>query len=214
MKTEKINRTTLLFSLLGSIGLLVWWFLMPIFLPLADSANDFQVLILDKDWIYINMIGLFATLLVTLGFPGFYLAKYKNLNRPGFTGLVLASAGLILFTGIQYYETLLWPAAAQADSELLKVEGELVSGNAGLVAGLLISGLVLGLGYILFGISALRSGVFPKIPVWFLIVGAPVFGNGILLPVRTFGLLLFCSGIIWLAILLLKENKYQKINSI
>lgn len=214
MKTEQIIRITLLFNLSGAIGLLVWWFLMPVFLPLTDSANDFQVLILDKDWIFINMIGLIATLLVTLGFPGFYLAAFKDLNRLGFTGLVLASTGLILFTGIQYYETLLWPAAAQVDSELLKVEGELVSGNPGVFTGLLISGLLLALGFILFGISALRSGYFPRIPVWFLIIGAPVFGNGVLLPVRTLGLLLFCTGFIWLAILLLKKNKYQKINTI
>jgi hypothetical protein len=207
MKTEKIVRTTALFSLLGAIGLLVWWFSMPVFLPVSLSATHFQELILDRDWIPVNLVGLISTLLVTLGFPGFYLAKHNEFKRPGFMGLVLAGTGLILFTGIQYYETLLWPAAAKVNPDLLQVQGALVSGDTGVLAGLLVSGVFLGIGYILFGIAALRTRVFPKLPTWFLLVGAPVFGNGIVFPVRTLGLILFCTGTIWWAVWL--RNNYK-----
>lgn len=207
MSTEKIIKTTTLFSLLGAIGLLIWWCSMPVFLPLAGSANNFQQLILDRDWIFVNLIGLVATVMLTVGFPGFYLAKHEALGRLGFIGLIIASTGLILFTGIQYYETLLWPAAARVHPELVQVQGELVSGNSGVLAGLLVSGIFLGLGYILFGISVLKARAFKKFPAWFLLVGAPVFGNGIVLPVRTLGLLLFCTGTISLAIQVRKHSK-------
>jgi hypothetical protein len=73
-------------------------------------------------------------------------------------------------------------------------------------AGLLVSGILLGAGYILFGISALRAGTLPKTPLWFLIFGAPVFANGIIFPARTLGLLLFCAGTIWLALKLRKHS--------
>jgi hypothetical protein len=207
MKTEKIIRTTALFSLLGAIGLLVWWFSMPVFLPVSLSATHFQELILDQDWTLVNLVGLIATVLLTLGFPGFYLSKQEDFRQPGFLGLVLASTGLILFVSIQYYETLLWPAAARVNPDLLQVQGALVSGDRGVLAGLLVSGIFLGVGYILFGIAALRIKAFPKLPTWFLLVGAPVFGNGIVFPVRTLGLILFCTGILWWAIWLRKNIK-------
>jgi len=186
MKTTYLIKTAAWFSLIGAIGLLIWWFLMPVFLPVSDAGTDFQNMILDPDW------------------TGFY--QRPRPDRLGSAGLVVASTGLILFTGIQYYETLLWPAAASADPGLVGVTGALVSGDPGVAAGLLASGILLGAGYILFGISALRAHLLPKIPLWFLIVGAPVFANGIIFPARTLGLLLFCAGTIWLALKLRKHS--------
>ena len=172
---------------------------MPVFLPIADSSENFKNLVLDDQWILINIIGLVATLMVTLGFPGFYLKHPEKFNTMGFIGLITATAGLILFTGIQYYETLLWPAAARVNPELLQVKGALVSGDPGVVAGLISAGALLGIGYIMFGLSAIQTKAFPRLPVWLIIIGAPVFGNGIAFPVRTVGLILFCFGTIWLA---------------
>lgn len=79
--------------------------MMPVFLPVADSANNFQAMILDKDWISINVIGLVAVIMIAPGFPGFYLNKFDKFNKPGFIGVILASIGLMLFACIQYYET-------------------------------------------------------------------------------------------------------------
>lgn len=199
-------RTSALLSLAGAIGLLVWWFLMPLLLPVAEASTQFQNMILDRDWIPVNIAGLISTILITLGFPGFSLCHRENPDRIGSAGLIITSTGLILFACVQYYETLIWPAAAAIHPDLLQVKGALVSGNQGVTAGLLFSGIALGCGYILFGISALRTRRLPKIPVWFLISGAPVFANGIVFPVRTIGLLLFCAGTIWLALHLRKSE--------
>lgn len=199
MKIDSIIKTEAILSIIGAIGLLLWWFLMPIFLPIADSSDNFKNLILDSNWVQINVIGLISTLLLTLGFPGFYLKNYEKFNKIGFSGLIITLTGFILFTSIQYYETLLWPAAAQVNPELLQVKGALVSGDFRVVTGLIVSGAFFGIGFILFGISALQTKSYPKIPLWFLIIGAPLFGNGILFPLRTVGLLLFCIGTIWLA---------------
>jgi len=199
MITSRIVKTESLLCIIGGVGLMIWWFLMPVVLPISDSSENFKNLVLDNNWIPINIIGLISTLSLTLGFPGFYLKYHERFNNLGFAGLIIASSGLVLFTGIQYYETLLWPAAAQVNPELLQVKGALVSGDLRVVAGLVASGAFLGIGYIIFGISALQTKAYPKVPVWFIIVGAPVFGNGIAFPIRTVGLLLFCVGTIWLA---------------
>jgi len=200
MNITTIIRIEATMSSIGAVGLLMWWFSMPIFLPIADATEHFQNLILDSNWVFVNVIGLCSVLLLTLGFPGFYMKNYEKFNKLGFYGLIIASIGLILFTSIQYYETLLWPAAAKINPELLQINGAIVSGDLGVVVGLISSGAFLGIGYILFGISALQINSYPKIPLWFLIIGAPVFGNGIAFPIRTIGLLLFCIGTIWLSI--------------
>lgn len=200
MRINQIIQIERYLSLIGAAGLLAWWFLMPVLLPVSDSADSFQQMVLDNNWVSLNILGLVSTILMTLGYPGFYLAKHNTLNKTGFVGLMITCVGLILFTAIQYYETFLWPVAARVNPELLEVKGALVGGDAGIVAGLIISGIFLGLGYVLFGISSLKTKAYPKIPIWFLIIGAPVFGNGIIFPVRTVGLVLFCAGTIMLSL--------------
>ena len=49
---------------------------------------------------------------------------------------------------------------------------------------------------------------FLKIPKGFLIIRAPVFGDGIVFPIMTDCILLFSIGILWLADLLIKANVY------
>jgi len=202
MKATNIIRAEGTLSLIGASGILIWWFMMPLFLPTGDAADHFQNLVLDPEWIAVNLVGLISILFMILGFPGFYIKYYDRYQALGFIALIVAVTGLILYASVQYYETIIWPAAAQIDPELLQVHGALVSGDPIVVAGLLVSGAILGAGYILFGIATLRTGSFPKIPVWFLIVGAPLFGNGILFPVRTMGLILFAAGIIWMGIII------------
>lgn len=199
MKTINIINIGRLLSILGAIGLLIWWFLMPVLLPVTDAAENFKNLILNANWIALNILGLVSVLLLTLGFPVFYLASYDKFNKLGFYSLLISLTGLILFTCIQYYETFIWPAAAHINPELVQLEGALVSGDNAVKIVLLISGIFLGLGYILFGASALKTKKFSKTPLWFLIIGAPLFGNGIVFLIRTLGIVLFCVGTFWLA---------------
>jgi hypothetical protein len=206
MKTIHIVKTEGFLSITGGIGLIIWWSLMPVFLPTAEAADNFKNLILDENWVPINLIGLISTILLTLGFPGFYIHLHNRFNKAGFAGLMIASTGLLLFTCIQYYETIIWPAAAQINPELLQVQGNLVSGDTTVVAGLIISGAILALGYVIFGIASLSIRAYPRVPLWFLIIGAPLFGNGVLFPIRTVGLLLFSLGTIWLAISILRRQ--------
>lgn len=199
MKTVSIIKIGRSLNILGAIGLIIWWFLMPVLLPITDAAENFKNLILNANWLPLNILGLVSVLLLTLGFPVFYLASYDKFNKLGFYSLLIAVAGLILFTCIQYYETIIWPAAAQINPELVQMKGALVSGDNAVKIGLLIAGIFLGLGYILFGVSALRIKEFSKTPVWFLIIGTPLFGNGIVFSIRTIGIVLFCLGTILLA---------------
>jgi hypothetical protein len=210
MKVHKQISLLMDLNITGSAGLLIWWFLFPVILPIGDATENFQNLILDNNWTWLNLVGLVASLLLCLGLPGIYLAHLGDFSKSGFAGILLSCGGLILFTAIQYYETLIWPAAAQTNPELLQTNGPLISGNPGVLAGLLASGIILGIGYILFGMAALRTKKYNKTAILLLMTGAVVFGNGIVFPVRTIGLLLFCSGTIWLSLLIKKAQPGER----
>lgn len=200
MKTINILKIESSLCLAGSIGLLAWWFMMPLLLPTGDASHNFENLVLDPDWIGVNMLGFISIILLILGFPGYYLKQFEKYHTLGFTGIVTSITGLILYACIQYYETIIWPAAARVNPDLLQVKGALVSGDPVVVSGLLVSGVILGLGYILFGIASIKARSFPKVPVWLLMIGVPLFGNAVVFPARTVGLLLFAAGNIWLAL--------------
>ena len=50
MNTIRMVKTEGIPSIIGRVGLLIWWFLMPVLLPVNDSAENFQNLILDNHW--------------------------------------------------------------------------------------------------------------------------------------------------------------------
>ena len=209
MKTQQQISILLSLNIAGSVGLLIWWVMFPVLLPIADASQNFQEMILHSNWTVINLVGLLSAIMLCLGLPGMFLSQHLHFKMYGYLGLLLACTGLILFTAIQYYETLIWPAAAKVNAELLQSDGALVSGNSAVVAGLMVSGIVLGSGYVLFGISALKTRLFRKIAIWMLMIGATVFGNGIVFPVRTLGLILFVSGTIWLSVKIRKNLTHQ-----
>jgi hypothetical protein len=209
MNIQNQIRILLILNIAGSAGLLIWWFLFPVVLPIRDASENFQNLILDPNWTVINLAGLVSCLFLCLGLPGIFMLHYKHFEISGFVGLLLSCSGLILFTAIQYYETLIWPAAAQINPGLLETKGALVSGDSNVVLGLLISGIILGVGYILFGGAAIRTKMYPLAPLLCLMSGAVVFGNGVLFPLRTAGLILFVIGTVWLSILIRKQLANQ-----
>ena len=197
MTKNSIIRLAGLANIIGGILLIIWWTSMPVFLPVFDVAENFKDMVLHPCWVAVNMTGLISVLILALGFPGFYLARFERYGKWGFAAMILAVSGLILYTSIQYYETLIWPAAASQYPDMVQVEGVLVSGNTLVMAGLIISGAILSLGYILWGLMSLKNHAYPKIPSWLFVVGAPLFGVGIIFPVRTIGIILFCSATIW-----------------
>jgi len=114
-----------------------------------------------------------------------------------------------MFACIQYYETFLWPVVARYNPELLKLDGPLVFGDKLILVPLIISGVMLGLGYIMLGIDLLSNRALPKLAVIMLMFGALVFGNGVVFPIRTLGLLILSSAMIWIGVHLIRL-KYNK----
>lgn len=202
MKKESLIRFYGLLNIAGGTILLLWWLSMPLFLPVAEAAESFKNMVMHSGWIPVNIAGLLGVILLSLGFPGLYLGSYEKVGRWGLAAMILALTGLILFTAIQYYETLLWPAAASLNPDMVQLGGVLINGDPAVASGLVVSGIIMGLGYILWAVVSIRNRTYP---VWLsilLLIGAPLFANGVVFVLRTAGIMLFCTGTIGTGIFL------------
>ena len=67
-------------------------------------------------------------------------------------------------------------------------------------------GVILSVGFILFGVAYWRAKVFPRWAITFFTLGAVLFGIGMAIPIRTLGLVLWVIGWGWMGYLLWREN--------
>ena len=74
--------------------------------------------------------------------------------------------------------------------------GRLSPTNKLIFGAFLLSGIFWSLGYIILGITTIRSGHFAKWAGVLFTVGAVLFGFGMVIPIRTIGVLLFSIGMI------------------
>ena len=193
-------------SIIAGSLLLVWWILMGIMLPQAEAKESFDVIVTHSNWIPINIIGFMAVLIFAISLFLLYKTISEHLSKTGFFGFILGEIGIIWFACIQYYETFIWPLVGELHPELVKIDGALVFGNSIVMIPLILSGLVLGIGYLLFCIDLLKHNIVPKLVVWFLLIGVILFGNGLIAPIRTIGLILLVYSLIRVGLLQYREK--------
>lgn len=201
---SKLLRISGFSNILGALLLLVGWCSIGIFLWQELSSQDFTGLVLHPAWIPVNIAILISTFFILFGLVGIYLKQAEETGTWGLIGFILCFVGLVWYASIQYYETLLWPVIAAHAPTLFPAVGFSPT-NKFLSGAFLLSGVFWGLGYIVFGITTTRSGLFPKWASIVFAIGAVVFGLGMVPVIRTLGILLFAIGMMRLGIVLSRE---------
>lgn len=196
-------------NIAGGFLLLGFWYLYAILLPYNKLSDSLSILVMDKDWGFVNILGVVGSLLGLVGLVGIYMKMIDVSGRLGMVGFVLAMIGLALLLGTLLWDTIIWPILVNHDASLLDFNGPIYTSRT-FVPFFVIAGLVYGLGYILFGIAISQSGIFPSLAGLMFAVGAPLFGLGALfgkLQVypRSFGITLVGVAMIWLGILMSKS---------
>ena len=204
MISSKLIRWSGLLIILQSALFLLWWVLLGTLLPINVQLVD-QVL--DGNWMFVNVLGLIAAVLVPLCLVGLYARQVEKVGILGLLGFLLASIGSILFASLQFEETIAWPVFAVHAPVLLDVQGPLIS-NQAFSTIYLIMGLLYIVGFILFGIATMRAGVLTRWGALLLIISAPLFGAGLFVPVfvRTIGAVLYAVGFAWLGYTLWRDK--------
>jgi hypothetical protein len=206
MKKESIANVFSIMLAVSGFLFIIWWILLGISQMIGGSGGSLSQLVQSQGWIPINIIGLVASLLLVLGLMRILVEDSTNLGFLGFFGFIICILGVALFASLQFDETFVWPLLATYADSLLEIKGPMFT-NPGFFAAYIIMGILFTLGFIFIAVQSLRRNIFPKIPSVLIIIGAPIFGGGLYIPliVRTIGLILLGVSFIWVGFFKLKQ---------
>ena len=203
MKKKLILDVFSISLVISGILLIIWWALLGISQMFSNSGDSLSQLVQSSTWIPINIIGLIAALFLVIGLMRILFEEESSL---GLLGVIISIFGVVLFTAVQFEETFVWPLLARYSDNLLEINGPMFT-NLSWLSIYIIMGVLFALGFIIIAIHSLRRNIFPKTPSILMIIGAPIFGSGIYLPImiRTIGLIFLSISFIWIGFFKLKN---------
>jgi hypothetical protein len=209
MNYNKLTRWGGILNIVISALFLLWWVLMGVITVSSGtlSPTTLESVRLNGYQLY-SLIGLIACILAPIGFMGLYLPLAEKVGKVGLSGFLLSSIGVSLYGAMQYDETFTWPVLAVKAPALLGAGG--LMSDAAYMFIFLFMGLVLAVGFLLFGLAIGRSRAFPRWAVLCFAAGGILFGIGIAIPIRTLGLILMVAGWGWMGYLLSRTRAVYK----
>lgn len=189
-------------NIFSGLLMLAFWYLYAILLPYRQLSNTLSILVLDRHWTLVNVLGVSGSTLGLLGLVGLFFVQIDKIGRIGMVGFMCAFVGAALLLGALLWDTVIWPILAQHDPSLLDFQGPIYRSTT-FVPFFVAAGLVYSLGFILFGTATAQAEI---LPVWagiMLAIGAPLFGLGAMFGsfqviIRSIGVTVFSLGLIWL----------------
>jgi hypothetical protein len=195
-------------SIIAGILTIAFWF----FHPNPDLSNLGARLLPGWSNSYATFILIIVLTLFAL--PVQYLSAWKEFKGLGFVSFILAFIGTALFVGAGFIDAYVTPVLAQSDATrfLLAMDSSLFKT---LIPTLMFGGIAFAIGYVLFGVSVIRS---KKFSLWIgilFILGAPVLGLSPLMPAiaRTLGSIVWGIANVWMGISLQKlSHEVEKVS--
>ena len=111
---------------------------------------------------------LLAIALLLLGLVALFARQAEVFGALGLTGFVLALLGTALAAGAAWSQVFVVPRLAEVAPTVAD------QGTGSVLAGFLLSYLLFGVGWLLFGVATLRTRTFPRWAIILLIVGAAI----------------------------------------
>jgi hypothetical protein len=135
-------------------------------LTLLFSTEPFSEEAQTGSYIFRQALFLLGVMLLLVGLVGLYAHQSQAAGALGLVGFLVAFAGTVLVAGFIWAGTFIAPALATEAPEFL---------DAGPPPGYFPALVTCSVGWLLFGIAALRARVFPRWATILLIVGAVLF---------------------------------------
>jgi len=134
---------------------------------LVGDTENFSEVAVSTSWAVISGMYLIGVLLLLVALVGLYARQAEAAGVLGLVGFLAALVGTGLLAGM------FWTLAFVAPSVAVEAPAFLDAEPTGLLGfGFLFSGIVVGLGWALFGVATIRARVFPRAAAIVLTVGA------------------------------------------
>jgi hypothetical protein len=207
----KFLRITGYINISSGMLILAFWYLYAILLPYSKLSTTLSILVLDRDWTLVNILGSLGSLLGILGLVGLYFSLEDEISTVATAGFLIAMAGSILMFVALMRDTIMWPILAKHDPSLLDFTGPIYTSKT-FVPFFIFSGLLYAAGYVIFGLALANSSLFPQWAGHLMAWGALLFAVGAMFGslqvyIRSVGLTALTIGTIWLGYLLIKLSE-------
>lgn len=191
-------------NVISGLALLIYWYAYAVFLPYGQLSTTLSILVKNRNWQWINALGVLGALAGLLGQAGIYIIQMPNSNWFAGIGYYVAALGTALLVGTMLWDTILWPILVKHDASLLDFQGPIYSSKTFLPF-FIASGLIYSAGFILVGIGIVQLNILPVAAGYLVAIGAPLFGLGAMfgkyqIYPRSVGVTLMAVGLIWLGL--------------
>ena len=189
-------------NIISGVTLIIYWYSFAIFLPYRELSTTLAILVKNRNWRWINALGVVGALAGLLGQAGIYVFQMTSTNGYTTAGFYIATLGTTLLIGTMLWDTVLYPILVSYNESLLDFQGPIYSSKV-FFPFFIVAGIIYSLGYILVGVGIVQAGVLSPIAGLLIAVGAPTFGLGAMfgkLQVypRTVGITLMSTGLVWI----------------
>lgn len=148
---------------------------------ILHPTPPFSAHIATARWAASHFLWWLGGLAGVVGFLGLYLRQREDIGVLGFIGGGLAATGSALIACAMYFEAFIAPSVATQAPELFQ-SYPAGGGWEGFLAGVLASGALFGIGFLLFGITMLRAAILPRWAILLAVLGGVPFAVNFLLP--------------------------------
>ncbi|HEY5729291.1 MAG TPA: hypothetical protein VIS72_04520 [Anaerolineales bacterium] len=194
------------FNIASGILMFLFWYLYAILLPYGQLSSTLSLLVLNKNWTFVNILGALGALLGIVGLVGLFISIGDKLGNFATLGFIIALLGSILMFIALMRDTLLWPILANHDPSLLDFSGPIYTSKT-FMPFFIFSGVLYTLGFVIFGFSIAGSGLYPAWAGHLLAWGALLFGLGAAFGewqviIRSIGITALSISLVWLGYLM------------
>jgi len=213
---QKFIQLTGIMNFAAGVLLLAFWYLYALLLPYQELDHTLSILVVDRHWVLVNLLGVAGSLCGLLGLVGMVMKTVDTLPKLGFIGFILAFFATVLFTATLVWDTLLWPILVKHNPALLDFNGPLYTSST-FVPFFIMTGVAYSAGCILFGLALAKSGGLPYWGCLLITTGTPIFGLGAMfgklqIYPRTLGITLLCVGLLIIGSVMIspKQGKWTR----
>ncbi|HUF26435.1 MAG TPA: hypothetical protein VMM18_05565 [Gemmatimonadaceae bacterium] len=166
---------------------------------ILHPVRPFSDRIATPGWTIAHLFWWIGGLAGIVGLTGLYLRQREAVGVLGFAGACLAVIGLGLVASAMYFEALIAPGLAARAPALF--EGFPTGGEwEGFLGGVLASGALFGVGFLLFGVAMLRARSMPRGAIILAVAGGVPFAVNFLVPrpLAVLAVIALATGLLWL----------------
>jgi len=122
-------------------------------------------------WQIAHALHFVGALFALLGLLGIFARQREHVGAFGLVGFVLSFIGNAMFLGTGMITAFIWPMLAVHAPATVEPGGAIFGWPHSVLA-FALTAVILSAGYVLFGVAMWRAGVFPRMSILMLVIGA------------------------------------------